>query len=302
MKGLGADTRDHGEGFTTEAQRTRREMQFGLSGKEMAGDGLRAVRLFVRPEYKRMGRHRGRPSRDKRIPPPFTSLGERKSPPRLAALQIATRTDYPHCKTGALARPFTVVGLKQRKERARTPILHFDRDGECLGNFYLGFSLYSREVPAISSSFMRLLLIFLMIAAGFCIAIQGSVNSRLRLAVESPVLSSAISFLSGGIVLVCLMATGAFGGTGTGFRGMQTAPPWAFLGGVLGIGYVLGNILAIPRLGVVATVCSAITGQIIGSYLVDTFGWFGVEKLAFSWARLAGIILLFIGVILVTRK
>jgi hypothetical protein len=59
---------------------------------------------------------------------------------------------------------------------------------------------------------MRWLLILLMIAAGFCIAIQGAVNSRLRLAVESPVLSSAISFLSGGFVLVCLMSTGAFGG------------------------------------------------------------------------------------------
>jgi bacterial/archaeal transporter family-2 protein len=149
---------------------------------------------------------------------------------------------------------------------------------------------------------MRLLLIILMIIAGFCIAIQGAVNSRLRLAVESPVLSSAISFLSGGIVLVCLTQAGAFGGMGTGLKGMQTAPPWAYLGGVLGIGYVLGNILAIPQLGVVATVCSAITGQIIGSYLVDAFGWFGVSKLPFSPTRLAGIIMLFIGVILATRK
>jgi Putative inner membrane exporter, YdcZ len=66
--------------------------------------------------------------------------------------------------------------------------------------------------------------------------------------------------------------------------------------------YVLGNILAIPRLGVVATICSAITGQIIGSYLVDAFGRFGVSKLPFSSTRLAGIILLFIGVILATRK
>jgi transporter family-2 protein len=149
---------------------------------------------------------------------------------------------------------------------------------------------------------MRLLLIVLMIAAGFCIAIQGAVNSRLRLAVESPVLSSAISFLSGGVVLVCLMATGAFGGTGTALKGMQTAPPWAFLGGVLGIGYVLGNILAIPRLGAVATICSAIAGQIMGSCLVDTFGWFGVNKLPFSSTRLFGIVLLIVGVILVQKK
>jgi bacterial/archaeal transporter family-2 protein len=149
---------------------------------------------------------------------------------------------------------------------------------------------------------MRYLLIGLMVFAGFCIAIQGAVNARLRLAVDSPVLSSAISFLSGGLVLVCLMLTGAFGGTGTGLRGIQAAPPWAFLGGVLGIGYVLGNILAIPRLGAVATICSAIVGQMTGSYLVDTFGWFGVAKLPFNAARLAGIFLLVVGVILVQKR
>jgi transporter family-2 protein len=149
---------------------------------------------------------------------------------------------------------------------------------------------------------MRWLLILLMIAAGFCIAIQGAVNSRLRLAVESPVLSSAVSFLSGGFALVCLMSTGAFGGTGTGLKGMQTAPPWAFLGGVLGIGYVLGNILSIPQLGAVATICSAVLGQMLGSYLVDTLGWFGVNKLPFSSTRLAGIVLLIIGVVLVQKK
>ena len=141
-----------------------------------------------------------------------------------------------------------------------------------------------------------------MIGAGFCIAIQGAVNSRLRLAVDSPVLSSAISFLSGGLVLILLMTTGAFGGTGTGFKGMQTAPPWAFLGGVLGIGYVLGNILSIPYLGTATTICSAIVGQMVGSYLVDTFGWFGVAKLPFSSARLFGMILLLVGVILVQKR
>jgi transporter family-2 protein len=98
------------------------------------------------------------------------------------------------------------------------------------------------------------------------------------------------------------MITGALGGTGTGFKGMQTAPLWAFLGGVLGIGYVLGNILSIPRLGTTTAVCSAIVGQMAGSYLVDTFGWFGVAKLPFSSTRLIGMILLLLGVILVQKR
>jgi transporter family-2 protein len=101
---------------------------------------------------------------------------------------------------------------------------------------------------------------------------------------------------------LCLVATGAFGGTGTGLRGLQSAPPSAYLGGVLGIGYVLGAIFAIPNVGVVVAVCAAIAGQMIGSLLADTFGWFGVSKVPLDPLRLVGIGLLLVGVLLVQRK
>jgi uncharacterized membrane protein YdcZ (DUF606 family) len=80
---------------------------------------------------------------------------------------------------------------------------------------------------------MRFLSVLIMFAAGFFVSIQGPVNTRLRVAVESPVLSATISFLSGGLVLLCIMATDAFGGTGAGLRGMQSAPLRDYLGGAL---------------------------------------------------------------------
>lgn len=141
-----------------------------------------------------------------------------------------------------------------------------------------------------------------MVLAGFFVSIQGPINARLRLALESPVLTAAISFLSGGFVLLCIMATGAFGGVGIGLRGLQCAPPWAYLGGVLGIGYVLGAILAIPRVGVVVAICAAILGQMIGSFLTDSFGWFGLNKVPVDPVRFLGIALLVLGVLLVQRK
>jgi bacterial/archaeal transporter family-2 protein len=101
---------------------------------------------------------------------------------------------------------------------------------------------------------------------------------------------------------LCLITTGALGGTGTGLRGLQSAPPWAYLGGVLGIGYVLGAIIAIPNVGVVVAVCAAIAGQMIGSFLADTFGWFGVTKVPLDPLRLLGIGLLLVGVLLVQRE
>ena len=149
---------------------------------------------------------------------------------------------------------------------------------------------------------MRLLSIFVMLLAGFCLSIQGPVNARLRLALESPVFAAMISFLGGTVVLLCIMATGAFGGAGTGFRGFQSAPLWAYLGGILGVGFVFGSIIAVPAVGVVVTLSAAILGQMLGSFLVDTIGWFGVNKIPFDPIRLLGIALLVIGVLLVQRK
>jgi len=141
-----------------------------------------------------------------------------------------------------------------------------------------------------------------MVAAGFFVSIQGPINARLRLSVESPVLGATISFLSGGLLLLCIMASGAFGGVGTGLRGMQSAPLWAYLGGALGVTFVLGSIVAIPQVGVVVVICAAILGQMVGSYLADTYGWFGVERVPFSPVRLAGLVLMLCGVLLVQRK
>jgi len=63
------------------------------------------------------------------------------------------------------------------------------------------------------------------------------------------------------------------------------------------------NWLAIAvGVGVVVVICAAILGQMVGSYLADTLGWFGVERVPFNPVRLAGIGLLVLGVLLVQRK
>jgi hypothetical protein len=58
----------------------------------------------------------------------------------------------------------------------------------------------------------------------------------------------------------------------------------------------------IPKVGVVVVICAAILGQMIGSFLTDTFGWFGLNKVPVDPVRLLGIALLISGVLLVQRK
>jgi bacterial/archaeal transporter family-2 protein len=149
---------------------------------------------------------------------------------------------------------------------------------------------------------MRILPVLIMIAAGACVSIQGPINLRLRTAVESPVMSAAISFLSGGLILCLIMATGALGGNGTGWKGLQIAPWWAYLGGAMGVTFVLGSIFAIPEVGSLVVIGAAICGQLIASALIDTFGWFGLPAVTLSPGRLLGICLLVAGVFLIQRK
>ena len=65
---------------------------------------------------------------------------------------------------------------------------------------------------------------------------------------------------------------------------------------------VLGAIFSIPQTGAVVVICSAVVGQMLGSYAIDALGLFGVEKVPFSWARLGGLGLSALGVLLVQRK
>ena len=72
-----------------------------------------------------------------------------------------------------------------------------------------------------------------------------------------------------------------------------------WIGGLLGAFYVLGSIVAAPRLGAVTLVALILAGQTLASLAVDHFGWVGFEEQPITPLRLAGVALLAAGVALV---
>jgi transporter family-2 protein len=98
------------------------------------------------------------------------------------------------------------------------------------------------------------------------------------------------------------MFTGALGGIGNAPAGFRVAPWWAFIGGACGAVYVVASVVALPKIGAARAVCAAIVGQQVASLLFDTFGWMGVPKTPLTPGRIAGSILLFVGVVLLQRK
>ncbi len=145
---------------------------------------------------------------------------------------------------------------------------------------------------------MRWALLVSVAAAGFGLSCQGAVNSRLREAVESPVLSAAISFGVGTVLLWSCVAAGLLGGAGAGARGLAQAPLWSLCGGLLGAFYVLAAILAVPKLGAALTISVAILGQQCAALLLDSTGWLGVPRAPLSLARVLGAALIVLGVAL----
>jgi len=85
---------------------------------------------------------------------------------------------------------------------------------------------------------------------------------------------------------------GAFGGL----------PPYAWLGGAYGALYVAVAAYAAPRLGLAALITIGIAGQIAMALLLDHFGALGLPREPINLGRIAGVALVFAGVVLVRRS
>ena len=144
----------------------------------------------------------------------------------------------------------------------------------------------------------NLLWALLGVAAGACIAIQGPINAQLARGLGLPVAAAAISFLSGAILLSLLSAAVAqWQSVSIDWR----APPiWTFVaGGALGTVYVTAAVLLVPRIGAAALMAFAVAGQLLAGILLDRIGFLGMAVRELSVGRIAGAVLLVVGVVLV---
>lgn len=147
-----------------------------------------------------------------------------------------------------------------------------------------------------SNSYLYLLMALL---AGAMMPIQAAVNNRMVAYVESPIIAAFMSFLIG---TVALMVYGIVSGVPvSGIAGARNAPLIAWTGGLLGAFFVTSTVVLLPRLGVAMTFSLVIAGQMIVTLIVDHFGLLGVDVRPIGWQRVAGILLITGGVILIRR-
>ena len=127
------------------------------------------------------------------------------------------------------------------------------------------------------------------------IAVQGRLGDRVG-ALEAMATASLIGAVIA--LLVLLAARQSFAGVGEAFA----APKWMLLGGAMSALIILAITVAGPRIGIVATTAVLIAAQFTLATLIDRYGWFGVERVAIGWTRIAGLVFLFVGAVLVLRR
>jgi transporter family-2 protein len=145
----------------------------------------------------------------------------------------------------------------------------------------------------------RGLAVLVGVAAGCLVGMQAPINSRLGKTVGS-LQAATFSFLVGTAVLL-LIAAFVRGGLGS-LGQVRNVPWWALVGGLLGAVYVTVALVAVRTLGASGLTAVVITGQLAISVAIDRFGLFGIAKQHIDASRIAGLVLLVVGVVLVVRK
>jgi len=146
---------------------------------------------------------------------------------------------------------------------------------------------------------MQALIYLLGLGVGAGLVVQVGMNSTLRAVLGSPIVAALISFLVGSAALALYLLIAR---TPLPLRAqLQAVPAWAWLGGVLGAFYVASSVVVGPRLGAATLLALVVLGQLLTSLLVDHFGWLGFPHHPLTMVRAAGALLLFGGVLLITR-
>jgi transporter family-2 protein len=139
--------------------------------------------------------------------------------------------------------------------------------------------------------------VLLTALAGGLIALQPPINAGLGKATGN--LSAAlVSFFVGTLALALLVA---ISGDGEGLRSTFDVRWYYLLGGLLGAVYVANALVAVSSIGAGGVAAATITGQLTASVVLDRIGAFGLDVVPFSPARVAGIVLLLAGTVLVVR-
>ena len=140
--------------------------------------------------------------------------------------------------------------------------------------------------------------LFIALLSGALMSIQGVFNTEVTKNTSIWVSNSWVQFSAFLVSIIGWFVTGR-----NSFSGLwQTQPKYMLLGGVIGAFITLTVIKSMGSLGPARAVMLIVISQLIVAYLIEIFGLFGTEKVAFEWRKLIGMAVSIIGIIIFKWK
>ncbi|MGB9663142.1 MAG: DMT family transporter [Moorellaceae bacterium] len=133
--------------------------------------------------------------------------------------------------------------------------------------------------------------LILALVSGVAMAVQGALNSALA-KITGLLQATLIVHLTATLAVALLLLLPLSPGSLTKITG---APWYWFLGGLIGVLITYGVAASIPKAGAALATTAIIVGQVTMALIIDHWGFFGLEKIPFTWWKAAGLVLLAAG-------
>lgn len=132
------------------------------------------------------------------------------------------------------------------------------------------------------------------IVSGVLMSVQGVFNTQVTKQTSLWVSSAFVQLTA---LIVCLLAWGIT--DRSSFGALSKVQPWyMLLGGVLGAFITITVIKSVDSLGPAKSAMLIVIAQLIGAYLIELFGLFGVERQPLEWRRVIGMAVSIVGIII----
>lgn len=139
---------------------------------------------------------------------------------------------------------------------------------------------------------------FIALLSGALMSLQGVFNTQVTKASSVWTASTYVQFSA---LLVCF-AFWLFSDRSSFALILRVEPKVMLLGGVIGAFITYTVIKSMEMLGPARAVMLIVIAQIAVAYLIEVFGWFGVEKQPVEIRKIAGLVLAVAGIILFKWK
>lgn len=136
---------------------------------------------------------------------------------------------------------------------------------------------------------------------GIAIGLQSTISSRAG-ALIGEVRTGLLTNFLGGIIAAALVLLFLLREGREAWQISPTVVGFVSLSGLLGIVIITGVSFSLQRAGIAAGLATIILGQLVLSTLIDSFGIGGVSPIPLSWQRLAGLLVIGLGVYLLLPK